>query len=182
MHIWSACGYPCMSIGSYMWYFAMEFCVRINTSLGNEIGQGNPRNCCFNREFGHFAVTHNIGTKDLFVEFGYKWYKWFGTFIKSLLDIEVYTAFQKHLFRPRTGRTIVSSSLRLHRLICCWLGCVLKSPQISIRIFPCDEKCDMLGDILSLIMYPIAPMMRKPIPTAWEILMNSRRSAVRGRY
>lgn len=28
--------------------------------------------------------------------------------------------------------------------------------------------------------YPIAPMMRKPMPTAWEILRNSRLSAVRG--
>lgn len=33
------------------------------------------------------------------------------------------------------------------------------------------------GYVLSLMRYPIAPMMRKPIPTACEILINSLRSA-----
>lgn len=32
--------------------------------------------------------------------------------------------------------------------------------------------------ILSLTTYPITPMIKKPIPTAWEMRRNSRRSAV----
>ena len=35
--------------------------------------------------------------------------------------------------------------------------------------------------VLSLTTKPITPMMRKPIPTAWEILMNSRLSATEER-
>jgi hypothetical protein len=34
-------------------------------------------------------------------------------------------------------------------------------------------------NILSLTMYPMKPMIRKPVPTAWLILMNSRLSAAR---
>jgi hypothetical protein len=32
---------------------------------------------------------------------------------------------------------------------------------------------------LSLTMYPITPMIKKPMPTAWEMRRNSRLSAVR---
>ena len=34
------------------------------------------------------------------------------------------------------------------------------------------------GHVLSLTRYPVAPMMRKPTPTAWQTLMNSFWSAV----
>lgn len=35
----------------------------------------------------------------------------------------------------------------------------------------------LTGIWISLMKYPMAPMMRKPMPTACEILMNSLRSA-----
>lgn len=34
----------------------------------------------------------------------------------------------------------------------------------------------MVGALLSLMMYPMNPMTKKPTPTAWLIFMNSRRS------
>ena len=83
-------------------------------------------------------------------------------------------------FLPSQSRNLFPSLVLMRRRPrCCSRGCVLEDTHTisSFSSLQLQHMCRCVYILLSLTMYPITPMIRKPMPTAWLMRRNSRRSA-----